>query len=42
MNFVWYTLVLLRSVDDDASNGGVSNEAMGLRLEEHNKSFACL
>ena len=42
MNFVGYTLVLLRSVEGDASNGGVSNEAMGLKWEEHNESIACL
>ena len=36
------TLVLLRSVEGDASNGGVSNEAMGLKWEEHNESIACL
>ena len=41
MNIVGYALVL-RSVEDDASEGGVSNEAMGLRWEEHNKSIACL
>ena len=42
MHYVGYTLVMLRSVDDDASNAGVSNEAMGLRWEEHNESIARL